>query len=112
MAGGCNQQDLRGWAGTSLWPGVARSCSSCWGLGGDMVGWLPDRRQEFSVPGLGFVAQQKESGIASCPVPRWYLKGPTLGQKLGDMEGVAFVLILSLIISGHLPTCQGGNGSL
>lgn len=73
-----------------------------------MVGWLPDRRQVFSVPGLGFFAQPKESVIAFCPVPSWYLKGPTLGQKLGDLEGVAFVLILSLIISGHSPPYLSG----
>lgn len=87
---------------------VARSCSACWGLGGDMLGRLPDRRQVFSVPGLGIFAQQKKSGIAFCPVPRWYLKGPTLGQKLGDLEGAAFVLILSLIISGHSPPYLSG----
>ena len=69
----------KGWAGAGLaglgWSHclarrVARSCSAFLGLGGDVAGWPPDGRQVFSVPGLGFVAQQKEVGIASCPVPR------------------------------------------
>lgn len=69
-----------------------------------MVGWLPDRRQVFSVPGLGFVAQQKESGIASCPVP----DGISRDLLWGVWKVVAFVLIFSLIISGHSPPYLSG----
>lgn len=73
-----------------------------------MVGRLPDRRQVFSVPGLGFVAQQKESGIASCPVPNGISRDLLWGRNWGVWKVVAFVLIFSLIISGHSPPYLSG----
>lgn len=91
MAGGCNQLELRGWAGTSADQGLLGAALPA----GVWVGaWWAGFRQKaecFSVPGLGFVAQQKS--LALPPVlSRWYLKGPTLGQELGDLEGcMAFV---------------------
>lgn len=60
-----------GWAGTSVWPGGwlgAAVTSGAW-VGTLRGVRLPGGMWVFSVPELGFVAQKKEVGIASCPVP-------------------------------------------